>query len=339
MGRFVRERPGRTPSPAPRPYGRPPINHDAGQERGTHGPTAYVLHRDTEGAPRGEAASTMRPGTFRPNPTADLAGVWEGRSPLFTARSFRHALRPAAGVLAASVLSSGLVLAAPAAPAAAAERIGTRLSITPYRQDKVVGERASFVVTLGDGTRRLSGRPVTFWTRSVTSSTWSKYVTRNTNTAGQTGLAFYVKNSTYVRATWPGDTAYAPIGSVTAGVVAHASIGPQVVTEASRHAGKPYQWGAVGPDRFDCSGYTLYVFSRFGKKLPHNSQQQYNTVQKVARSSVRVGDLIFSGSSTSSIGHVGIYAGNGEIWHSPRSGSTVRRVKIYASSWWVGRVA
>lgn len=257
-----------------------------------------------------------------------------------TARSFRHApKRPAGGLLAASVLSSGLVLAAPAAPAVAAERTGTRLTITPYRQDRIVGERASFVVTLSAGDTRLRAQPVTFWTRPVTSSTWSKYVTRNTNTAGQTGLAFYVKSSTYVRATYGGNTVYAPTGSVTAGVVAHASIGPRVVQEAARHVGKPYQWGAVGPDRFDCSGYTLYVFSRFGKKLPHNSQQQYNAVQKVAKSSMRVGDLIFTGSSSSSIGHVAIYAGNGEMWHSPRSGYTVRKVKIYTSTYWVGRVA
>ena len=258
---------------------------------------------------------------------------------MLTARSFRHALaRPARGVLAASVLASGLVLAAPAAPATAAEPIGTRLAITPYRQDKLVGERAAFTVTLtGADGRVLTGRPVTFWTRSVTTSTWSKYVTGSTDTAGRTALAFYVKNSTYVRATWPGDTKYAPTGSVTAGVVAHTSRGPQVVTEASRHAGKPYQWGAVGPYRFDCSGFTLYVFSRFGKSLPHNAQQQYYSVPKVPRSEVRVGDLIFSGSSTSSIGHVGIYAGNGEIWHSPRSGTVVKRSRIWSSTWWVGR--
>lgn len=260
---------------------------------------------------------------------------------MFTARSFRHALaRPARGVLAASVLASGLVLAAPAAPATAADPIGTRLSITPYRSDRLVGERASFVVTLqGADGARLPGRPVTFWTRSVNTSTWSKYVTRNTNTAGQTGLAFYARSTTYVRATWPGDAKYRTTGSVTASVVTHTSIGPQVVTEASRHAGKPYQWGAVGPHRFDCSGFTLYVFSRFGKSLPHNAQQQYYSVRKVSRSEVRVGDLIFSGSSTSSIGHVGIYAGNGEIWHSPRSGTVVKRSRIWSSTWWVGRVA
>jgi cell wall-associated NlpC family hydrolase len=259
---------------------------------------------------------------------------------LRTARSFRHALiRPAAALAVATVVASGLVLA-PAAPAVAAERVGTRLAISPYRQDRYVGQNAAFSVTLtGADGARLAGQPVTFWTRSVTTSTWSKFVTRNTSSSGVTGIVFSVRGSTYVRAEWAGNTRYAPTGTVTAGVVAHKSMGPQVVSEASRHAGKPYQWGATGPTRFDCSGFTLYVFSRFGKSLPHNSRQQYSAVRHISRSSMQVGDLIFIGSSTDSIGHVGIYAGNGEMWHSPHSGDVVKRSKIYSSSYYVGRVA
>ena len=258
---------------------------------------------------------------------------------LRTARSFRHALiRPAAAIAAGTVLASGLVLGS-AAPAAAAEPAATAISITPYRQTRYVGERASFTITLSSNGKRLANQPVTFWTRSVTTSTWSKYVTRNTNAYGNSSLAFYVRSSTYVRATFAGTAAYKPIGTVTAGVVASSDPGPRYVTEASRHAGKPYQWGAAGPYRFDCSGFTMYVFSRFGKSLPHNSRQQYSVVQHISKANVRVGDLIFTGSSPSTIGHVGIYAGNGEIWHSPRSGTVVKRSRIWSSSYFVGRVA
>lgn len=256
-----------------------------------------------------------------------------------TARSFRHALlRPAAALAATTVLSSGLVLGA-TAPVAATERTGTRMTISPYRQDKYVGQWATFTITLtGNGTR-LAGVPVTFWVRSVTTSTWSKFVTRNTSSSGTTAIVFNVRNSTYVRAEWAGNAKYAPTGTPTAAVVAHASMGPRVVTEASRHAGKPYQWGAVGPYRFDCSGFTLYVFSRFGKSLPHNSRQQYYATRRISKAEKQVGDLIFVGSSPDSIGHVGIYAGNGEIWHSPRSGTVVKRSRIWSSSYYVGRVA
>ncbi|MDP9183913.1 MAG: NlpC/P60 family protein, partial [Actinomycetota bacterium] len=42
----------------------------------------------------------------------------------------------------------------------------------------------------------------------------------------------------------------------------------RLMNEAARHKGQPYVYGAAGPTRFDCSGFTLYVFSRFGKRLP-----------------------------------------------------------------------
>ena len=53
----------------------------------------------------------------------------------------------------------------------------------------------------------------------------------------------------------------------------------RVVAEAAKHRGAPYQYGAAGPTRFDCSGFTMYVFSRFGKRLPHSSAAQYSAVR------------------------------------------------------------
>lgn len=110
-----------------------------------------------------------------------------------------------------------------------------------------------------------------------------------------------------------------------------------VLREAKRHEGKPYQYGAVGPYRFDCSGYTMYVYSRLGKKLPHNSARQYSVVRHISKSSKQLGDLIFFRSSSGSIYHVGIYAGSNRIWHSPRSGSNVKLSTIWSTSYVVGR--
>ena len=66
-----------------------------------------------------------------------------------------------------------------------------------------------------------------------------------------------------------------------------------VLHEAARHKGQPYVYGAAGPTRFDCSGFTLYVFKRFGRSLPHSSARQYSVVHHIAKGSKRVGDLIF----------------------------------------------
>ena len=113
--------------------------------------------------------------------------------------------------------------------------------------------------------------------------------------------------------------------------------GAAAVQEASHHNGQPYAYGAAGPTRFDCSGFTLYVFSRFGKRLPHSSSQQYGVVQHIAKTSKQVGDLLFFKSSSGSITHVGIYAGNGKMWDAPKSGDHVRLRAIYSSNYVVGR--
>ncbi len=114
--------------------------------------------------------------------------------------------------------------------------------------------------------------------------------------------------------------------------------GTAYIQEAARHNGQPYVYGAMGPTRFDCSGFTKYVFSRFGKNLPHSSSAQYGVVRHIAKSSKQVGDLLFFRSSSGSIGHVGIYAGGSYMWDAPRSGDHVRKRAIYSSNYSVGRI-
>jgi cell wall-associated NlpC family hydrolase len=111
----------------------------------------------------------------------------------------------------------------------------------------------------------------------------------------------------------------------------------RVINEAAHHRGQPYVYGAAGPTRFDCSGYTLYVFSRFGKRLPHNAAMQYGATRHISKSSLAVGDLIFFRNSSGRISHVAIYAGNGKMWHSPHSGTVVKLASVYSSNYVVGR--
>ena len=126
--------------------------------------------------------------------------------------------------------------------------------------------------------------------------------------------------------------------TVTAAPASAETLGQRAVAEAKRHAGKPYQYGATGPHRFDCSGFTLYVFSRFGKSLPHSSSQQYAKVHKVAKTQKQLGDLIFMRNSSGRITHVGIFAGSGKWWVAPKTGDVVKLQTIYSSNYVVGRV-
>ena len=116
-----------------------------------------------------------------------------------------------------------------------------------------------------------------------------------------------------------------------------ATFGSRVIVEASHHKGAPYSYGAAGPTRFDCSGFTRYVFSRFGRNLPHNAAQQYSVVHHISKANKQPGDLLFFRNSSGRISHVAIYAGNGNMWHAPHSGTVVKLVKIYSSNYLVGR--
>lgn len=117
---------------------------------------------------------------------------------------------------------------------------------------------------------------------------------------------------------------------------ATSTLGSRALVVAEKQKGDPYQWGATGPDRFDCSGLTLYSFKKVGKKLPRTAQQQYNKSHHISKSSRRPGDLVFFG-STGNIYHVGIYAGRGYIWHSPKPGKRVEKVKLWTSAVHYGR--
>lgn len=120
-----------------------------------------------------------------------------------------------------------------------------------------------------------------------------------------------------------------------------ATLAATALNVAASKQGSPYQWGAAGPYRFDCSGLTLYSFRRAGKRLPRTAAAQYNSTRHISASARRAGDLVFfhSGSSGSSVYHVGIYAGDGRIWHAPKTGARVRLERIWTSKVWYGRVS
>ncbi|MFG2894606.1 C40 family peptidase [Streptomyces sp. NPDC048248] len=106
---------------------------------------------------------------------------------------------------------------------------------------------------------------------------------------------------------------------------------------AASKQGSPYQYGAQGPYRFDCSGLTRYSFKRAGKVLPRTAAEQYRHTERVPAGVRRTGDLVFFHSSRG-IYHVGIYAGRGRIWHAPKAGAVVRLEKIWSRAVRYGRV-
>ena len=100
------------------------------------------------------------------------------------------------------------------------------------------------------------------------------------------------------------------------------------VQVAENQLGKPYVWGAEGPDSFDCSGLTKYAYAAAGISLPHYTGDQWNVGRHVAESDLQPGDLIFFHSD---LHHMGMYIGGGQLIHAPHSGDVVRIASL--SGW------
>lgn len=107
--------------------------------------------------------------------------------------------------------------------------------------------------------------------------------------------------------------------------------GAQTAVDAAlSQVGKPYRWGAEGPDSYDCSGLTLWAWKHAGVSLPHNSGMQYNSTPRVPRGDWQPGDLLFFGNP---IHHVSMYIGNGQMVEAPYTGSRVRVVDASRSDY------
>ena len=100
-----------------------------------------------------------------------------------------------------------------------------------------------------------------------------------------------------------------------------ASTGNSIVDFAFQFLGRPYVWGAVGPDTFDCSGLTSYVYRHAaGIEITRTTYTQINVGTPVSYSEMQPGDLVFTYDNE----HVGIYVGNGMYINATFPGSTVR---------------
>lgn len=108
-----------------------------------------------------------------------------------------------------------------------------------------------------------------------------------------------------------------------------------VVAYASNFMGTPYVYGGNGPENFDCSGFTKYVFAHFGIGLNRVAADQAR--QGTPVTDLQPGDLVFFGSSMGSIHHVGIYVGNGCYIHAPHSNSYVQISSLDGSDYYCAR--
>jgi peptidoglycan DL-endopeptidase CwlO len=104
------------------------------------------------------------------------------------------------------------------------------------------------------------------------------------------------------------------------------NVGTTALRAALTQRGKPYVWGAAGPDSYDCSGLVEWAFAQEGISLPHYTGSQWDSGMHVSRADLEPGDLVFF---FSDISHVGLYIGNGLMVDAPSAGQDVQVQPVF----------
>lgn len=145
-------------------------------------------------------------------------------------------------------------------------------------------------------------------------------------------LTYLGKSGKWVKVKYSGTTGYVHqnyVSSTTSNKNETNYNKSSIVSFAKTKLGKPYVWGAQGPNSFDCSGFTYYVVKNtVGKAIPRTSSAQSKYGTYVSRGNLRAGDLVFfdtAGSNNGNVSHAGIYLGNGQFIHAS---STQKKVVI-----------
>ena len=113
-------------------------------------------------------------------------------------------------------------------------------------------------------------------------------------------------------------------------------VGRAALAEAVRQIGKPYVWGAVGADSFDCSGLTQWAYARAGVGLPRVAAEQWYAGAHISLGDLAAGDLLFwatDPANPATIHHVAIYAGNGQMVAAPHTGALVQLQPVYLAGY------
>ncbi len=136
------------------------------------------------------------------------------------------------------------------------------------------------------------------------------------------------EESGWYKTSYNGKTGYVSADYITivdSASAANSDLAAQVIAYAKQFMGLPYVYGSAGPNSFDCSGYTSYVYKHFGYSLNRSAAGQYSNGTPIDMSQIQPGDLILwrAYGSSKAATHVGIYIGNNQYIHASSTGKCI----------------
>ena len=200
-------------------------------------------------------------------------------------------------------------------------------TVEGYMSGEYLTVSAQADVTIGYGLVQTGGS--TLNVRSGPGTTYSKVTTLNDNAVvtivginngwykikTSSGAVGYVSSEYMV--TCKDSASSRGDGATAVAVASDSSMGQQIVSYAKQFLGVPYVYGGNGPNSFDCSGFTSYIYRHFGYTLNRTASTQLSNGVAVSKSELQPGDLVFFRYNTSyPASHVGIYIGNGQFIHA-----------------------
>lgn len=112
------------------------------------------------------------------------------------------------------------------------------------------------------------------------------------------------------------------------------SLVSSLIAKAKNFIGLPYRFGGTSPvSGFDCSGFMQYVYKQNGVDLPRTSQAMASSGRSVARGELKAGDMVFFRTEGSRISHVGMYIGDNQFIHAPRTGRSIEITSLNSGYW------
>lgn len=199
-----------------------------------------------------------------------------------------------------------------------------------------------YVSAQGDGLRVRQGPGTNYAILATVYDGTSYAITGKTNGwyqicyNGRTGYvsADYILEKTPGELTTPTpdeDEDNGEIGTVAPPESFDGELAERIVNYALQFKGYPYVYATEGPNSFDCSGLTWYVYKQFGYSLYRSSRDQVNNGVAVTKAELQLGDLVFFSKNGSYPTHVGLYIGNGEFIHASTAQTGVKIDSLYSS--------